>query len=488
MKRILVGLLAATLFCAPALAADKTPLASYPGEPTQPLKTGDDVPPAHGGTGLSSLTAHCVVIGAGTSAAHLVCPSTSGNVLTDHGASADPSFDTPTGGSGTVTSIICGTGLSGGTITTTGTCSITAPVTVALGGTNATSASGTALDNITGFSSTGFLTRTGAGTYSFQSATNGITLGNLAQIGANTVLGNATGSTANIAAQSMPSCSAASSALTWTTSSGFGCNTITASPTFANPTATAGPTAINGSATTAMRSDAAPPVQLGTNSQPGLLQGDGSTTNVSAGVVSVIGAPIGVNYSTPSLASFTWLNQGTATATQTVANQAISLATNNSSQVSILYISAPATPYRVRARMVGYPKAGANSTQFGGIGFYDGTKLTSMGSFGNSASMIIAHIATITTGSGAWGGGVTNSGGASFMLMPPAWVQIRNDGTTLYYDMSVDGQNFTNMFSEAIGTYISSPTNIWWGGAGVSGLGGVVSLLNWTVSNTASLN
>lgn len=70
-------------------------------------------------------------------------------------------------GAGTVTSIICGAGLSGGTITVSGTCSITAPVTVALGGTNATSASGTALDNISGFSGTGFLLRSGAGAYGF---------------------------------------------------------------------------------------------------------------------------------------------------------------------------------------------------------------------------------------------------------------------------------------------------------------------------------
>lgn len=137
----------------------------------------------------------------------------------------DGTWDTPAG-AGTVTSVTCGTGLSGGTFTTTGTCSITAPVSIALGGTNATSASGTALDNITGFASTGFLTRTGAGTYAFQSATNGVTLGNLAQVATNTVLGNATAGTANIAAMAMPSCSGATDALIWTTSTGFGCHTI----------------------------------------------------------------------------------------------------------------------------------------------------------------------------------------------------------------------------------------------------------------------
>jgi hypothetical protein len=99
---------------------------------------------------------------------------------------------------------------------------------VSYGGTGATSASGTALDNITAFSSTGFLTRTGSGTYAFQSTTNGVTLANIAQIATNTVLGNATSGTANIAAQSMPSCSSASSALTWTTNVGFGCNSISA--------------------------------------------------------------------------------------------------------------------------------------------------------------------------------------------------------------------------------------------------------------------
>lgn len=47
------------------------------------------------------------------------------------------------------------------------TISIAAPVPVTLGGTNSISASGTALDNITGFNSTGFLERTGAGAYVF---------------------------------------------------------------------------------------------------------------------------------------------------------------------------------------------------------------------------------------------------------------------------------------------------------------------------------
>nr|DAG73193.1 MAG TPA: Baseplate wedge protein [Caudoviricetes sp.] len=90
--------------------------------------------------------------------------------------------------------------------------------------------------------------------------TNGVTLGQLAQQPANTVLANATASTANVTAFTVPGCSTSSSALTWTSGTGFTCNTtvnastlggtaaasyaLLASPTFtgtpAAPTATAG--------------------------------------------------------------------------------------------------------------------------------------------------------------------------------------------------------------------------------------------------------
>lgn len=58
-------------------------------------------------------------------------------------------------------------------------------------------------------------------------------------------------------------------------------------PTAANPTATAGPTAVNGSASTYMRSDAAPAVQVGSGSQKGILQVDGTSITAASGVISV---------------------------------------------------------------------------------------------------------------------------------------------------------------------------------------------------------
>lgn len=47
---------------------------------------------AFGGTGLTSLTAHGVLIGNGTGTVNVAAPSASGQILTDQGNAADPSF------------------------------------------------------------------------------------------------------------------------------------------------------------------------------------------------------------------------------------------------------------------------------------------------------------------------------------------------------------------------------------------------------------
>lgn len=90
---------------------------------------------------------------------------------------------------------------------TAGNCTIAiiVPVTVARGGTNCTVASGTCLDNITAFSDTGLMRRTGAGAYSFYGLAGGLAysgtdltitqigLTQLPTIANNTVLGNVSG-------------------------------------------------------------------------------------------------------------------------------------------------------------------------------------------------------------------------------------------------------------------------------------------------------
>jgi len=78
---------------------------------------------SQGGTGSTTLTANNVLLGNGTSAPQTVAPGTAGNVLTSNGTT----WTSSAGSTGTVTSIATGNGLSGGTITSSGTLTIAAP-------------------------------------------------------------------------------------------------------------------------------------------------------------------------------------------------------------------------------------------------------------------------------------------------------------------------------------------------------------------------
>lgn len=94
-----------------------------------------------------------------------------------------------------------------------------------------TNASGLPTTALTGFlqaaqepAHTGDVTNT-AGSLTLTIANNAVTLAKLATQATNTVLGNATSGSAVPTALTVASCSTASSALIWTTNTGFGCNT-----------------------------------------------------------------------------------------------------------------------------------------------------------------------------------------------------------------------------------------------------------------------
>lgn len=85
---------------------------------------------AGGGTGQTTLTAHSVLVGNGTTAITQVGPSaTAGSVLLSTGSTTDPGFVAPT----------AGTGLSVTTNGSTLSYALSTPVSIANGGTNATS-------------------------------------------------------------------------------------------------------------------------------------------------------------------------------------------------------------------------------------------------------------------------------------------------------------------------------------------------------------
>lgn len=153
----------------------------------------------NGGTGVTSISPHGIMIGTGESPVQTVAPGNAGWVLMSNGASSDPSYQA------VVNSVSPGTGVSVSSPTGPVSIGIQVPVTVAHGGTGSTSASGTALDNITAFSGVGILRRTGPGAYTFDSVATYLQSGNnLSDLGnavtARTNLGLGTMATQNASA------------------------------------------------------------------------------------------------------------------------------------------------------------------------------------------------------------------------------------------------------------------------------------------------
>lgn len=143
----------------------------------------------------------------------------------------------------------------------------------------------------------------GSGTVTANVVSNGtVGLSGMANLPANSIIGNNTGAPATpialTAAQVKTLLAIQTTDVTGPTGGGTQCLQVNnagaisgtaascggSGSTGGNPTATAGPTAINGVATTFMRSDAAPAVQLGTNAQQGIIEGDGNTISCSSGI------------------------------------------------------------------------------------------------------------------------------------------------------------------------------------------------------------
>jgi hypothetical protein len=121
-----------TAFVTAATIAERTATATLTNKTlTSPTISGGsisgitDLAVADGGTGASTLAANNVLLGNGTSALQTVAPSTTGNFLRSNGTTWVS--EAVSVGTGTVTSVATGNGLSGGTITSTGTLVIACP-------------------------------------------------------------------------------------------------------------------------------------------------------------------------------------------------------------------------------------------------------------------------------------------------------------------------------------------------------------------------
>jgi len=162
----------------------------------------------------------------------------------------------------------------------------------------------------------GLLTAAGSVTIAppFSAVTGQTTLAQLPSLATNTILGNGTASTATPTALAIPSCSTASSALTWTTSTGFGCNSISGGGSGTVNSGTIGQLAYYASTGTAVSGE----TTLAASQMPALT---GDVTNTAGSLATTVGSiggkavSLGGSFTTSGAFNTTLTTTGTTTLT-----------------------------------------------------------------------------------------------------------------------------------------------------------------------------
>jgi len=220
-----------------------------------------------------------------------------------------------------------------------------------------------------------------------------------------------------------------------------------------------------------------------------VLTSNGTTAGWASGSTAA-GLYAGNVVAPPALGSWTWLNQGGATATNN-GGTLLMLIPDSSTSLDwrLLYVAEPTPPYGVVACISSMQ--GNFNSQTAGIYFCDTGSgnisglefLTQVG----VRSWSVRNFASPTSG----GSIVYQQTGGEVWRGPdtaPMWVRLRNDATTLSYDVSLDGSNWRNLYSQLLTAFVT-PNSLAFGGLCVTS-GALafedVNLISWTTTNSAA--
>ena len=160
----------------------------------------------------------------------------------------------------------------------------------------------------------------------------------------------------------------------------------------------------------------------------------------------------------------TWANQGSATVADDATGVTIYSPSNGASDnFRLRWKTAPATPYTVTA-LVGFTASTITSFPACGFGWYDGTKLQCFSfGFGNAAAqtprLVVRNLTDVSTLS-------TILATAPDSIPTPFWCRLKDDGTTVSFQISWDGVHFATLYSVAKASgFLGSGgyTRIWYG-------------------------
>lgn len=182
----------------------------------------------------------------------------------------------------------------------------------------------------------------------------------------------------------------------------------------------------------------------------------------------------------PILSNFTWLNQGSATATQRDWGISLSNPPSTTDNLRMLYVSTPSTPYTVTMRF----KAFLLRQNFYACGFFwreSSSGKIQTADLGTNSTTNALNIA-ITN----WNSATSfNSSVISFSLMDwVEWMRIIDDGTNRIAQISMNGYDWSTYYSAARTTFITPDQlgffiNVF---GGYSGINHQMSILSWSIT------
>jgi hypothetical protein len=174
-----------------------------------------------------------------------------------------------------------------------------------------------------------------------------------------------------------------------------------------------------------------------------------SPGNISIAATSPEGLYRQVMSSTPTSASIglaNWLNQGTATVTDSATGVCIDAPTTGTTVNTLgRYGAAPTPPYKITALIA----ATRASTSYSGvgIGWYDGTSKMHVLNYATNNGA--APVLTVNRLTNAASYSTNDFGSSANAFAQPIWLQVGDDGTNVSFAFSQDGTNFLTVFSVA---------------------------------------
>ncbi len=193
------------------------------------------------------------------------------------------------------------------------------------------------------------------------------------------------------------------------------------------------------------------PVPPATSSSAGIVMPDNTTITVGTGGVISAGGLYAPIMSAIPTATSTGLTTAYNSGATTNGATGLNVTTPNANAVVGVYKTAPVAPYTVKTLVaMNGPLINYVTT---GIGWTDGTKVL---------DIVLGYSNGIRVAVQTWSSPTVFSANLAWALINvnPCWLEEVNNGTTLSFEYSTDGVNYTNLYSVAIASAFVVPTDV----------------------------